>query len=322
MAAQALSAGAGDAAVPRHDVPTGGRSGFAIVEDRQVHYLEWGQVRGPNVLCLHGGGQTAYMYEELGAALAGGYHVLAPDLPSHGDSDPIDDTEPRASRSEAQARPGVSRHALAATLPPLYEHFGVAPAVVVGASLGGITAITLAAARPDLVAGIVLIDIGHRLEEEGVKRIIDFMSAHESFASLDEAATEISRYLPHRKEVRPESLSRNLRQRPDGRWIWKHGLGRRWGSGDVSAEDLPDWRNILEGLADDAASLRCPVLVLRGADSAVLSNQGAEEVAALIPDSRLRTVANAGHLAAGDNPESTVGLVRAFLEEIGWSRGG
>ena len=48
----------------------------------------------------------------------------------------------------------------------------------------------------------------------------------------------------------------------------------------------------------------------------------AEEVAALIPDSRLRTAANAGHLAAGDNPESTVGLVRAFLEEIGWSRGG
>src|SRR5205823_10029486 len=124
-------------------------------------------------------------------------------------------------------------------------------------------------------------------------------------------------YLPRRKAVRPESLSRNLRQRSDGRWIWKHGLGRRWGTGDVGPDDLPDWRNILEGLADDAASLRCPVLVLRGAASDVLSNQGAEEVAALIPDSRLRTVDDAGHLAAGDNPESTVGLEQKFLDYIG-----
>jgi pimeloyl-ACP methyl ester carboxylesterase len=293
-----------DDAVPRHDVPTGGRSGFTVVDDRQVHYLEWGTVRAPNVVCLHGGGQTAYMYEELGAALAPRYHVLAPDLPSHGDSDPIDEVG--------------SRHALAATLPALFEHFGVAPAVVVGASLGGITAITLTAAHPELVSGIVLIDIGHRLEEEGVKRIIEFMSAHESFSSLDEAAAEISAYLPHRKEVRPESLSRNLRQRPDGRWIWKHGLGRRWKPEDDIGPEIPEWRDILEGLAEDAASLRCPVLVLRGGKSDVLSDQGAAEIAEIIPDSRLRTVANAGHLAAGDNPESTVGLVKVFLDEIGW----
>jgi pimeloyl-ACP methyl ester carboxylesterase len=293
-----------DDRAPRHDVPVGGRSGFAVIDGRQVHYLEWGAVRSPNVLCLHGGGQTAYMYEELGGALAPKYHVLAPDLPDHGDSDPVDDG------------PG-SRHALAGTLPALYDHFGIAPAVVVGASLGGITAITLGAAFPDLVGGIVLIDIGHRLEEEGVKRIIDFMRANESFASLDDAAAEISRYLPQRKAVRPESLTRNLRRRADGRWIWKHGMARRWRD-EGEPEEMPDWRNILEGLADDSASLKCPVLVLRGGKSDVLSDQGAEEIAEIIPDGRQRTVANAGHLAAGDNPESTVGLVKAFLDEIGW----
>jgi pimeloyl-ACP methyl ester carboxylesterase len=100
--------------------------------------------------------------------------------------------------------------------------------------------------------------------------------------------------------------------------VWKHGLARAWRADDVDLDDLPDWRGILEGLSDDAAALGCPVLVLRGADSDVLSNQGAEEVAAVIRDSRLRTVANAGHLAAGDNPESTVGLVSAFLTEIDW----
>ena len=64
----------------------GTRSGFAIVEDRQVHYLEWGHGRADPVLALHGGGQTAYMFESFGKALGGRYHVLAPDLPDHGDS--------------------------------------------------------------------------------------------------------------------------------------------------------------------------------------------------------------------------------------------
>jgi pimeloyl-ACP methyl ester carboxylesterase len=57
------------------------------------------------------------------------------------------------------------------------------------------------------------------------------------------------------------------------------------------------------------------VLVLRGASSDVLSQEGAEEVAALIPDARLATVEKAGHLAAGDNPRSTVNLIAGFLDE-------
>lgn len=288
---------------PRHDIPPAGRSGFTVVGGHQVHYLEWGPVTGRPVLCLHGGGQTAYMYEELGAAMAAvppGRYVLAPDLPGHGDSDPL---------------PEFGRRPFAAHVHEVAAAFGLRRFVLVGASLGGMTSISLAADHPELVEAVVLIDVGHRLEEEGVHRIIEFMRAHESFPSLEEAAREISAYLPHRKEVRPESLSRNLRQRADGQWEWKHSLGRR-----LRQEQgvLGDWRVILEGLEDEARGLRCPVLVLRGAFSDVLSGEGAEEVAALIPDARLATVHNAGHLAAGDNPESTVSLVTAFLAEVGW----
>jgi pimeloyl-ACP methyl ester carboxylesterase len=269
------------AELPRHDVPNGGRSGFTVVDGRQVHYLEWGAAGAPAVLCLHGGGQTAYMYEELGAALRSRYHVLAPDLPDHGDSDPVEDH---------------TRHGLAATLPPLCAHFGLKKVAIVGA--------------------IALIDVGHKLEEEGVRKIIGFMSKHESFASLQEAATEIAQYLPHRKEVRAESLTRNLRQRADGRWVWKHGFNRRLrAEGAVQGKN---WSHVIEGLDADAASLRCPVLVLRGSASDVLSHQGAEEVAALIPNARLAIVERAGHLAAGDNPASTVNLIASFLAELQW----
>jgi pimeloyl-ACP methyl ester carboxylesterase len=291
--------------VPRHDVPVGGRSGFTLVEGRQIHYLEWGPSGAPPVLCLHGGGQTAYMYEELGAALHGRYHVLAPDLPDHGDSDPADDS---------------TRHAIAATLAPLAAHFGLGKLAIVGASLGGIVAITYAAAHPESVGAIALIDVGHRLEEEGVRKIMEFMKAHESFASLEEAAGEIAKYLPHRKSVQPQRLARNLRQRADGRWVWKHGYGRRLRAESAAETEARsrNWRNVLEGLDRDAGALRCPVLVLRGAASDVLSDRGAEEVTALIPNARLAIIANAGHLAAGDNPDSTVGLIASFLSEIEW----
>jgi pimeloyl-ACP methyl ester carboxylesterase len=57
---------------------------------------------------------------------------------------------------------------------------------------------------------------------------------------------------------------------------------------------------------------------LRGAQSDVLSDEGAQEAAALIPNARLATIGSAGHHAAGDNPGSTVALVSLFLSDIGW----
>jgi pimeloyl-ACP methyl ester carboxylesterase len=147
-----------------------------------------------------------------------------------------------------------------------------------------------------------------------VRKIIEFLSAHESFASLEEAAVEVAKYLPQRKSVQPERLRRNLRQRDDGRWEWKHGYGRHLRAQGEQREGR--WQNVVAGLDDDARKLRCPVLVLRGAASDVLSQQGAEDVTALIPDARMAVIDNAGHLAAGDNPTSTVDRIASFLDEL------
>jgi pimeloyl-ACP methyl ester carboxylesterase len=98
--------------------------------------------------------------------------------------------------------------------------------------------------------------------------------------------------------------------------VWKHSLGR------ISRERMEkieknDWeQDILVGLDADAATIQAPVLVLRGASSDVLSNDGANEVTAILPNARLATIASAGHLAAGDNPASTANLIREFLDEV------
>jgi pimeloyl-ACP methyl ester carboxylesterase len=316
--------------VPRHDIPKGGRSGFVMNGEAQVHYLEWGQGSLPAVLCLHGGGQTAYMYEELGAALGGRAHVLAPDLPAHGDSDPVEMAFGReaALLADADAVDGIfpMHQVLATAVEPLLDEFGLGRSVVVGASLGGMTALSLAADLvPERVAGIVLIDVGHRLEPEGVRKIVDFMTAHESFSSLDEAAEAIAEYLPQRRTPNPASLSRNLRQRADGRWEWKHAVGKRVRERQAAGQDVPHPAEHLEqvtaGLADAAAKLTCPVLVLRGERSDVLSDEGADDLVKIIPDARLAIVEKAGHLAAGDNPRSTVSLVSSFLVELGLDAG-
>jgi pimeloyl-ACP methyl ester carboxylesterase len=299
---------------PRHDVPTGGHSAFTLVDDRQVHYLAWGKLTARAVVCLHGGGQTAYMYEELGAALAERYCVVAPDLPGHGDSD--------VDLAVAGTVSGLDRRALGESVEAFLDHLGVDEAVFVGASLGGITSLTIAAQSPTRVAGIALIDIGHRLEDAGVQRIIDFMTRHESFGSLEEAAAAVAEYLPNRKAApdAPGRLRRNLRQRADGRWEWKHSLGRnlRARGAGTDAYRPGGWRELVAGMDAELARLDFPVLVLRGARSDVLSDQGAEETAKLIPHARLATIGAAGHHAAGDNPETTVSLVREFLAEIGW----
>ncbi|HYT40112.1 MAG TPA: alpha/beta hydrolase [Acidimicrobiia bacterium] len=294
---------------PRHDVPTVGRSGYVLLGERQVHYLEWGHARLPAVVCLHGGGQTAYMFEALGAALAGRYHVLAWDFADHGDSDPFVDGP--------DADTPLDRHALAADAGPLCAEFGITRAVFVGGSMGGVVSVTVAALRPDLVGGVVLLDVGHRLEVAGVQRIAAFLSELESFADLDEAAAAIAGYLPERT-VTQGRLTRNLRQRADGRWVWKHGLGRH-----IRARGIIDVDQgaaaVVAGLEDDLRGLHRPALVLRGAASDVLSEAGADELVELLPDARYARISGAGHLAAGDNPESFVNLVARFLDEIRWA---
>ena len=75
----------------------------------------------------------------------------------------------------------------------------------------------------------------------------------------------------------------------------------------------------MAGLEDDLRGLRRPALVLRGATSDVLSEDGADELVELLPDARYARITGAGHLAAGDNPESFVGNVVRFLDEIGWA---
>lgn len=256
---------------------------------------QFGPVDGPLVVFLHGGGQTRHSWKTTGARLgASGMRVVTVDARGHGDSQWAPDRDYR-------------RQTMVDDLLLVLEQLG-APAVVVGASMGGITGL-LTTARPGgaAIRALVLVDIVTRPEPEGVARVIDFLGKHrDGFDSIDQAADAVAEYLPHRPRPKStEGLLRNLRER-DGRWYW------HWDPGMLG--DRPeDPSAMIEPMEDAARALRIPVLLVRGMRSDVVSAEGAEAFQRLVPHAQLVEIGGAAHTAAGDDNDSFTDAVAKFV---------
>ncbi|MDE1668408.1 alpha/beta fold hydrolase [Nocardia gipuzkoensis] len=256
---------------------------------------QFGPVDGPLVVFLHGGGQTRHSWKQTGARLgASGMRVVTVDARGHGDSAWAPDRDYR-------------RETMVDDLLLVLEQLG-APAVVVGASMGGITGL-LATARPGgaAISALMLVDIVTRPEPEGVARVIDFLGKHrDGFDTLEQAADAVAEYLPHRPRPKnTDGLLRNLRER-DGRWYW------HWDPGMLS-DRVEDPSAMIEPMEDAARALRIPVLVVRGMRSDVVSAEGAEAFQRLVPHAQLVEIGGAAHTAAGDDNDSFTDAVAKFV---------
>lgn len=294
--AQVLTTSSGASPVEEYGTLEGGGIRLA--------YSRW-RGGGRSILVQHGGGQTRHAWEESCARLGDrGYDVVALDLRGHGES--------AWSPERAYSLPDFAADVTSA-LPQLdWER-----AALLGFSLGGLVSLHLAARRPDLCAALMLVDVAPRLETEGVRRIRDFMTRHESFGSLDEVVEALREYNPNRPpdSIRAESLQRNLRQRPDGRWEWHY--DRYFRTPTPLAEEK--YQSRIGGLSHeelmaDAHRVSCPTLVVRGALSDVLSDDGVRELQAAIPHAEAAVVERAGHQVAGDRNDAFLVAVAPFLE--------
>lgn len=254
----------------------------------------WGPHDGAPVLLLHGGGQTRGAWDATARALAAvGHQVIAIDLRGHGESDWPHDGD-------------YSFTVFAADVAAVARALPKAPAIV-GASLGGIAAL-IAEARERVARALVLVDIAPRVEAAGVERIIRFMTAHpDGFASLDEAADAVARYLPDRPRRADRSgLSRNLRTGDDGRLRW------HWDPRFLAARDRrSDDDELL--LREAARSLLIPTLLVRGRRSDLLSPAGVDDFLRLVPHATFVDVADAGHMVAGDQNDAFTAAIVDFL---------
>lgn len=264
-----------------------GRDGLRLAADR------WGDSQDPPVVLLHGGGQTRHSWHGTAQRLAAaGWQAYSVDLRGHGDSQWAPDGD-------------YSLDAYAGDVAAVARAMAEPPALV-GASLGGIASLTAVGESTEgLARALVLVDVAPHIEAAGAQRIGDFMRSgmDDGFASLEEAADAVAAYNPHRP--RPKDLSgltKNLRQRDDGRWVW-HWDPRFLGGlrGGQGSEDETRTMEARENRLDAAArALRLPVLLVRGRVSDLLSEQGARDFAALVPHAELVDVEGAGHMVAGD----------------------
>jgi len=247
------------------------------------------------VLLLHGGGQTRHSWARTARRLAGhGWRAIALDARGHGDS--------------AWSPTGLYTlddmvGDLLRTVATLDE-----PPVVIGASMGGRTALVAEGEHPGTVVGLVLVDIAPRLDPAGQARVRAFMrGAPQGFSTLEEAAEAVRAYNPRSRPTSSlKGLEKNVRQREDGRWYW------HWD---------PDFLTFTDDAANTSPSrmiraarrITTPALLVRGRRSDMVTTEAAAELLGLIPTARLVEVP-AGHMIAGDDNDVFTREVHGFLD--------
>src|SRR5947207_15793463 len=187
--------------------------------------LRWGSAP-PELVLLHGGAQNAHTWDTVSLALK--RPLVAIDLPGHGHSEhrPDHGYWPRENAAAVE----IAMRALAPDA-----------LLVVGMSLGGLTAVALAARAPDLVRALVLVDVTPGVDEEKASSIVQFINGPETFASLDEILERTIAFNPTRTE---SSLRRgvlhNAIEQPDGRWRWRYDLPR------LGENERPNWQSLCD----------------------------------------------------------------------------
>jgi pimeloyl-ACP methyl ester carboxylesterase len=282
-----LRENADEAGLPWRGRPAVERVAVALPDGRSVSALRWGS-GPPEVVLLHGGAQNAHTWDTV--ALALDRPVLAIDLPGHG-------------RSDWRADHHYSPPALAADVEVVVRERAPEAALLVGMSLGGLTALCLTARAPDLVRRLAVVDATPGTDRAKAEPIITFVSGPEHFDSFDAL---LERTVAHNPTRSVSSLRRgvlhNATEDPDGSWRWRWDPQHLPGAVNVEFGDL--WATV------DA--VRVPFLLLRGSLSGVVDDDDVAEVRRRVPSVRVEVVDGAGHSIQGDRPVELARLLSEF----------
>ena len=276
--------------LPWNGPPDVERVSVAVDGERSLSALRWGTAP-PEIVFLHGGAQNAHTWDTV--ALALDRPLLAIDLPGHGHSD-------------GGRRGSLDVTANAADIAIVIGELAPDAQLVVGMSLGGMTAVALADHAPHLVRRLALVDVTPGVDGPKSQQIANFINGPESFPNFDELLARTIEFNPTRTE---SSLRRgilhNAMQLDDGTWVWRY---RRMME---SGGEHPDF----SALWDAIGASTMPLLLARGMlPQSVVDDADEAELLRRRPDARIVHVDDAGHSIQGDQPVELARILGAFLE--------
>ena len=252
----------------------------------------------PVVVCLHGLMRNSRDFEDLAPHLAARYRVVVPDVRGRG----LSARDPNFGNYQIPI--------YLADLLLLCAGLGVRRAYIIGTSMGGLMAMVLAVTQPQLVAGIVLNDVGAEVDPQGLERIRGYAGKSPPVRSWEQAVAQVRSIYgaawPGLSEERWERIAR-LSYRANAH-----------GEPEADADPL-----ISEPLRDTSvaapnlwplwgALAKVPILVIRGAQSDILNVATLARMQRQKPDLRVLEVANRGHAPMLDEPEC-LAVIDEFL---------
>lgn len=285
-----------EAGLPYDGPPNVRRVGVPLPDGRTLSALVWGD-EDPEIVLLHGGAQNAHTWDTVALALA--RPLVAIDLPGHGHSDWREDHRysPRSNAGDVAVA---------------VEQLAPNARLVVGMSLGGMTAFCLASRHPKLVQKLAIVDVTPGTDHAKAEPIIAFIDGPERFESFDEILQRTIQFNPTRSE---SSLRRgvlhNAAEQPDGSWSWRYDRFRPESLNEEGADRPVDFANMW----DDVSAITVPILLLRGATSGVVGDEDVEEFKRRQPTGQVVVVEGAGHSIQGDKPLELAALLDDFLSK-------
>jgi pimeloyl-ACP methyl ester carboxylesterase len=289
----ALEENAEEAGLPWGGPPAVARRFVDVGGGRRVSAIVWGMAPAEAVF-LHGGAQNAHTWDTV--ALALGRPLVAIDMPGHGQSDWRVDHD--------YAVPGM-----ADDVAEVCRELAPQASILVGIGLGAPVSLLTADRLGRSTLRVVMVDSasgarppgGERRQTQAGAKVAEF-TAHHRFASFDEMLQRTVQFNGGRSQ---QSLRRgarhNARQLPDGSWEW------RWDPDQRAERDFA-----FDALAEALDRLAGPVLLVRGGQSDIVTDDAVALFRERHPDTRLVTIDRAGHGVQGDRPVELAEALRSF----------
>jgi len=275
------------------------------LDSRGLHrmaYWEWGDAANPRVLvCAHGLSRQGRDFDVLARAMSDTYRVVCPDVVGRGESDALADPA------------GYQVPAYVADMVTLLARLNASTLHWVGTSMGGLIGLGLASLKQSPVSRLVLNDVGPAVRFEAIQRIGTYLGAPLRWKTLDEAADylwSISQgFGPHTREQWLALTRPMLRTDAEG-FLKPHYDPNIAVPFKALTPEMLAGAEAMTWFAYDAVS--CPTLLLRGAESDLLTRETAQAMTQRGPKAQLREFAGVGH-APMLVADEQVRAVREFL---------